>query len=43
MKCKYQQRKVKLKCSIDKKAILHKKLFSATLPNKILLPESIFM
>ena len=29
-------KRVKLKCSINKKAILHERLFSATLPNKIL-------
>ena len=41
LKIKYQQRGVKLKSSIGKKAILHKRLFSATLPSKILLLESI--
>ena len=42
LKIKYQQREVKLKCSINKKTIRHKRLFSATLPNKKLLLESIF-
>ena len=41
LKIKYQQRGVKLKFPVDKKAILHKRLFSTTLPNKILLLESI--
>ena len=33
-KIKYQQRAVKLTCSIDKKDKLHKILLSSTLPNK---------
>ena len=36
LKIKYQQRAVKLRCLIDNKAIVHKILFSATLPKKIL-------
>ena len=41
-KITYQQRGFKLKCSIDKNAILHKRVFSVNLSNKILLLESIF-
>ena len=36
LKIKYQQRAVKLRCLTDSKAIVHKILFSATLPKKIL-------
>ena len=32
---------MKLKCSIDKKALPDRRLFSATLPDKILLLDSI--
>ena len=37
LKIKYQQRGVKLKYSIAKKAILHKRLFFVTFSKKILL------
>ena len=42
LKNKNHQRGFKIKCSIDKKAILHKILFSVPLSNKILLLEIIF-
>ena len=43
LRIKYQERVANLKCSINKKALLHRRLFSATLPTKILLLlESIF-
>ena len=42
LKTEYQQRGIKLRCSIDKKAILNKRLFSATLPTKLFLLEIIF-
>lgn len=40
-KTKYQKREVKLKSSIDKKAILSMRLFSVTIPNKFLLLKNI--
>ena len=36
------KRGVKLKCLTDKMAIPHKRLFSANLPNKMLLLKNIF-
>ena len=43
LKIWFQERWVKLKFSVDKKAIFHARLFFATLPNKTLLLESIFI
>ena len=43
LKIKYQQVGVKLECLIDKEAILHRKLFSVTLHNTVILLERIFI